>query len=87
MTQIPLPDAPIGILRKLSRDYHLNADFLHGRAAELLAQAQWAEKNSPDPTHSQHLTAIADSLNERADEIEDEIEPVDAEIARRGGSN
>jgi hypothetical protein len=86
MTEIPLTEVPTKVLQRFSRDSELNAQFLHGRAAELIAAAEWFEGNSPDPAQAQHLHAIADSLNERAQEIEDSAEPLDAEIARRSGT-
>jgi hypothetical protein len=77
---------PTELLQRFSRDSELNAQFLRGRATELIAEAEWFEKNSPDPTRAQHLRAIADSINERAQVIEAWAEPLDTEIARRSGS-
>jgi hypothetical protein len=85
MIQVPLVDVPTEVLQKLSRDSKLNAQFLHGRAAELIVDAEWFEANSPDPTRAQHLRAISDSIDERAEVIEASAEPLNAEIARRSG--
>jgi hypothetical protein len=86
MTEIPLTEVPTEVLRRFSRDSELNAQFLHGRAADLTSAAEWFEGHSPDPAQGQHLHAIADSLNERAQQIEDSARPLNAEIARRGGA-
>jgi hypothetical protein len=86
MIEVPLAEVPTEVLERFSRDSELNAQFLHGRAAELIADAEWFERNSPDPTRAQHLRAIADSIDERAHVIEASAEPLDAEIARRSGS-
>lgn len=80
----PNDDVPSGFIRKISRDSKANAQFLRDRAAEVIANANWLDANSPDPTHAQHRNAIADSINVRASEIEASADYLDAELARRG---
>jgi hypothetical protein len=86
MIEIPLAQVPTEVLQKFSHDSDLNAQALHDRAAQLTAEAEWFDGNSPDPSRAQHLRAIADSIDERAQAIETSAEPLKAELARRGGS-
>lgn len=63
MIEVPLAEVPTEVLERFSRDSELNAQFLHGRAAELIADAEWFERNSPDPTRAHYARSPTASMN------------------------
>jgi hypothetical protein len=49
MIEIPLDEVPTELLQRFSRDSELNAQFLRGRATELIADAEWFREKQPGP--------------------------------------